>query len=388
MVGEGITGTLRLTAIERIDARKAALRLVGLRLDEVTRSREDRDSDGHVTHSEHWVETSGKLFIEDAFPEPAIPASLEPGATFEARFAVPAPRLGPPTAHLGESIIAWALEVRWDVPMGSDHFVAVYLPLAQHPDLLRAGVGKQGGMSLLAGVPVGDAMISVTSPLPAPAGSEMAVNVRWPSAPGGHEGRAWSSTGGRTPRTGRRGSSPRCRSIRGAGGRHRRAAGDPGRLRALVRRGRPGDHLRHPGAGRSAAPQRRRDRAAGRHRLTGTRQLASAIAARRLDEEVAMKVLALGRDTAPADDPRFPEVRPAEARRAWELYQQDVIREIYFRADRPNGVLVLEVPDLAEARAVIDSLPLVAAGLIDFDLVPLKPYPGFARLFAEAAPGV
>jgi hypothetical protein len=51
-------------------------------------------------------------------------------------------------------------------------------------------------------------------------------------------------------------------------------------------------------------------------------------------------------------------------------------------------VLVLEVPDLAAARAVIDSLPLVAAGLIDFDLVPLKPYPGFARLFAEAASGV
>ena len=189
MVGEGITGTLRLAATERIDARKAALRLVGLRLDEVTRSREDRDADGRVTHSEHWVETSGKLFIQDAFPEPAIPASLEPGATVEARFAVPAPRLGPPSAHLGESIIAWALEVRWDVAMGSDHFVAVHLPLAQHPDLLRAGVGRQGGISMAAGVPVGDAMIGVTSPLPAPAGSELAVNVRWASAPGGTKGR-------------------------------------------------------------------------------------------------------------------------------------------------------------------------------------------------------
>jgi hypothetical protein len=189
MVGEGITGTLRLAASERIDARKAALRLVGLRLDEVTRSREDHDDKGRVTHSEHWVEASGKLFVQDAFREPAIPASLEPGMTVEAPFAVPAPRLGPPSAHLGESIIAWALEVRWDVAMGSDHFVAVHLPLAQHPDLLRAGVGKQGGTSLMAGVPVGDAMISVTSPLPVPAGSEMGVNVRWPSAPGGEKGR-------------------------------------------------------------------------------------------------------------------------------------------------------------------------------------------------------
>jgi hypothetical protein len=189
MVGEGITGTLRVTAAERIDARKAALRLVGLRLDEVRRSTEERDSDGHVTRSDDWVETDGDLFIQDAFPEPAIPASLQPGETFEAPFAVPAPRLGPPTAHLGESIVAWALEVRWDIAMGSDHFVAAYLPLAQHPDLLRAGVGKQGGMSLLAGVPVGDAMIAVTTPLPAPAGSEMAVSVRWPSAPGGSKGR-------------------------------------------------------------------------------------------------------------------------------------------------------------------------------------------------------
>lgn len=96
-----------------------------------------------------------------------------------------------------------------------------------------------------------------------------------------------------------------------------------------------------------------------------------------------MKVLALGRDLVPQDDPRFAELRPAEARQAWDLYQAEIIRELYFRADRPNGVLVFEVADLTAARAAVDSLPLVAAGLIDFDLVPLRPYPGFARLFRE-----
>ena len=184
MVGEGITGTIRLRAGQRVNGRKAALRLVGLRLDEVQRS-EDKD-DGP---SDSWVETSGKLFITDAFLEPAIPATMEPGQTFEAPFAVPAPRLGPPTAHLGESIIAWALEVRWDVAMGSDHFVAMYLPLAQHPDLLRAGVGSQGGVSMMAGVPVGDGMIGVLSALPVPAGTELVVSARWPSAPGGSKAR-------------------------------------------------------------------------------------------------------------------------------------------------------------------------------------------------------
>lgn len=188
-VGDGITGRIRLTAAQASSARKAYLRLVGLRLDEVRRSEEHRNAKGEVTYTENWVETSGSLFVHDPFLEPPIPTMLQPGQTWESTFAVPAPRLGPPTAHLGESIIAWALEVRWDIAMGSDHFVAFYLPLAQHPDLLRAGVGKQGGASMLAIVDLRDAKMAVQSPLPAPAGQEIAVAVQWPSAPDGQGGR-------------------------------------------------------------------------------------------------------------------------------------------------------------------------------------------------------
>ncbi len=188
-VGEGITGGLRIVANQAIRARGAALRLVGLRLVETQRSREDRDSEGRVTHREQWVEANGRLFVEDAFMEPAIPPVLEPGQTFETRFAVPGPPLGPPSAHLGEAIVAWALEVRWDVPHGRDVAVAAPLPIAQHPDLLRAGVGKQGGQSLLDVVSVGDARIAVASPLPAPIGSDILISAMWPSAPGGRQAR-------------------------------------------------------------------------------------------------------------------------------------------------------------------------------------------------------
>jgi hypothetical protein len=188
-VGEMVAGVIRLTAAERIDAHGAVLRLVGLRLDEVRRSESHEDSEGRTTSTESWVEVDGTLFAKNAFPEPALPPILAPGQTFEARFAIPAPRLGPPTAHLGESIVAWALEVRWDVPMGDDHFVAAYVPVAQHPDLIRAGVGKQGGMSVLDLVAVDDGVIGVTTPLPGPAGSEMGVSVHWPSASGGSMGR-------------------------------------------------------------------------------------------------------------------------------------------------------------------------------------------------------
>ncbi len=59
-----------------------------------------------------------------------------------------------------------------------------------------------------------------------------------------------------------------------------------------------------------------------------------------------------------------------------------VIRELYFRADREAAVLVLECENVAEAQHHLASLPLVKAGLIAFDVIPLKAYPGFARLFS------
>lgn len=188
-VGEGIAGTVRATARETIDSRSAILRLVGLRLDEVRRSREERDSQGRVTHSEEWVETDGKLFVQDGFREHPIPAQLATGQSFETTFLIPAPTLGPPSAHLGESIIAWAVEARWDVPHGRDHWVAAFLPLKQHPDLIRAGVGRQGGASLLASVDTDGGTISVTSPLPCPAGTDLLIRTTWPSAPDGSAAR-------------------------------------------------------------------------------------------------------------------------------------------------------------------------------------------------------
>ena len=186
-VGEGIEGTLRVTAREAISARKAALRLVGLRLVEERKSESHTTGSGtsSTTSTENWVEANGRLFIEDAFLSPVIPTVLGVGETFETRFAVPAPRLGPPTAHLGEAIVAWALDVHWDIAMGDDAFIAIYLPVAQHPDLIRAGVGEQGGTALLDAVDVEGATISVTTPLPAAAGSQLGIAAAWPGAPGG-----------------------------------------------------------------------------------------------------------------------------------------------------------------------------------------------------------
>jgi hypothetical protein len=97
-----------------------------------------------------------------------------------------------------------------------------------------------------------------------------------------------------------------------------------------------------------------------------------------------VKILALEKNLSGTRDARFEPHLKAEALRVWELQQESVIREIYFRTDQALAVLVLECADVHAAQAALATLPLVREKLIAFDLLPLKPYPGFARLFAKA----
>ncbi len=95
-----------------------------------------------------------------------------------------------------------------------------------------------------------------------------------------------------------------------------------------------------------------------------------------------MKILAIERDVEGVPGEAFtPALKRAEAARLWELYQGDVIRELYFRQDQTSAVLVLECASLEEAGRVLGSLPLVQQDLIKFETIPLAAYPGFARLF-------
>jgi hypothetical protein len=96
-----------------------------------------------------------------------------------------------------------------------------------------------------------------------------------------------------------------------------------------------------------------------------------------------VRILALEVERPGATAEEFAPLLEREARAAWGLVQEDVIREIYFRADRDCAVLMLECDDLEQAESKLSELPVVAAGLIQFELIPLKPYPGFARLFAD-----
>ena len=97
-----------------------------------------------------------------------------------------------------------------------------------------------------------------------------------------------------------------------------------------------------------------------------------------------MKILAIEREMPAVADEQFQPYLKAEAARVWELYQAGLLRELYFDQNRHAAVLMLECASVDEARQALDTLPLVLEGLITFELLPLIPYLGFARLFAPA----
>ena len=95
-----------------------------------------------------------------------------------------------------------------------------------------------------------------------------------------------------------------------------------------------------------------------------------------------MKILALEKDVTGVTADQFPPHLQDEARRVWELYKSGIIREMYFRQEKTEAVLILECANVAEVREVLNTLPLVREKLIDFEIIPLVPYPGIERLFS------
>ena len=221
-VGEAIGGRLRIRVTAQIRARSAVLRLIGVRLAEASQSGTKR-SDAEIAISQglgqiskslgsmnltigtgsgsssgsagttpetiDWVEIRGEVIESLPFTEPDLPVTLEAGQVLELPFTIPAPRLGPPTAHAGVAAVAWAVEAHWDVGFGADERVAAFVDVRQHPDLLRAGVLTLPSGALNDAVTDEGAAIAVQPLPPIAAGAPLQVSIAWPDAPGGRAAR-------------------------------------------------------------------------------------------------------------------------------------------------------------------------------------------------------
>lgn len=72
-----------------------------------------------------------------------------------------------------------------------------------------------------------------------------------------------------------------------------------------------------------------------------------------------------------------------EAAKAWELMAAGVLRSIHFITGPAGAVLLFEASGEKEVEAHVAPLPLVAAGAVTVEILPLEPFTGWALLFAK-----
>lgn len=98
-----------------------------------------------------------------------------------------------------------------------------------------------------------------------------------------------------------------------------------------------------------------------------------------------MKILCLDRPLPGATFEKYQPHLLDEIRHAWQSYKDGLIREIYFRQDRPGVAIIAECASAEEAKQAFADLPLVKAGLIEIEAIPLGPFANWELLFSPAA---
>ena len=78
----------------------------------------------------------------------------------------------------------------------------------------------------------------------------------------------------------------------------------------------------------------------------------------------------------------LPYVKP-EAEKVWEFYSAEVVRSIYYIADMSGAVLTIEAENLENAQAIVAEFPMAREDILNFEILPLKPYTGLEALFTK-----
>jgi hypothetical protein len=95
-----------------------------------------------------------------------------------------------------------------------------------------------------------------------------------------------------------------------------------------------------------------------------------------------MKLLCLDMPQSGASMEKYQPHLLDEVRHAWQLYKSGIVRDIYFRQDRPGVAIMLESESVEAARNILGEFPLAKVGLIDWDVIPLGPFVNWEALFA------
>jgi len=86
-----------------------------------------------------------------------------------------------------------------------------------------------------------------------------------------------------------------------------------------------------------------------------------------------MKVIAIGNITKPLTPEQRQQVMPKEVPHTLQLYLDGKIEQFWFRQDKPGVIFLMNVESLDQARATVETLPLVTGGYASYDLLPVGP---------------
>ena len=92
-----------------------------------------------------------------------------------------------------------------------------------------------------------------------------------------------------------------------------------------------------------------------------------------------MKVFAIASPKVPLTPEQLKPHMPAEVRHTLQLYLDGKVEQFWFQ-DKAGPIFLFDAASVEEVRATLDTLPLVAANLMTYQLLPVGPLMPLGRL--------
>jgi hypothetical protein len=85
------------------------------------------------------------------------------------------------------------------------------------------------------------------------------------------------------------------------------------------------------------------------------------------------KLLAIGTRTSKATAAALKPILPSEVRETVQLYLAGKIDQWFVKQDQSGVIFILNLTDPEQGKALLESLPLGRAGLMEFQIIPIGP---------------
>ena len=86
-----------------------------------------------------------------------------------------------------------------------------------------------------------------------------------------------------------------------------------------------------------------------------------------------MKVIAIGTIVKPLSDDQRKEIMPKEVPATLKHYLDGVVEQFWYRQDVRGVIFLMNVESVDQAKAELDTLPLVVGGFAKYDFIPVGP---------------